>query len=131
VDELLTLPCDILTPAARPDSIHADNAPAVQAKLILQGANIPATQEAEIILHKRGVLVVPDFIANAGGVICAEVEFHGDSEATAFEQIAQKVRRNTEAVLARSRQEGIEPRRAAVDLAGERVREAMTFRQPG
>jgi glutamate dehydrogenase/leucine dehydrogenase len=129
--ELLTLPCDILIPAARPDSIHADNAPAVQAKLILQGANIPATQEAEIILHKGGVLVVPDFIANAGGVICAAVEFHGGSEATAFEQIAQKVRSNTEAVLARSRQEGIEPRRAAMDLARERVREAMTFRQPG
>jgi glutamate dehydrogenase/leucine dehydrogenase len=129
--ELLTVPCDILVPAARPDSIHADNAAAIQARLILQGANIPATPEAETILHQRGVLVVPDFIANAGGVICAAVEFHGGSEAAAFQQIAHQVRRNTETVLTRSRQEGIQPRRAAVDLARERVREAMTFRRQG
>jgi glutamate dehydrogenase/leucine dehydrogenase len=125
--ELLTLPCDILVPAARPDSIHAGNAGAIQAKLILQGANIPATQEAEATLHQRGVLIVPDFIANAGGVICAAVEYHGGTEAAAFEQITQKIRHNTEAVLTRSRQEKTEPRRAAVALARERVQAAMTF----
>jgi glutamate dehydrogenase/leucine dehydrogenase len=128
-DELLTLPCDILIPAARPDCLHAGNAAAVRARLILQGANIPATAEAEAILHRRGVLVVPDFIANAGGVICAAVEYHGGSEAGAFEQIAQKIRHNTEAVLARSRETGTEPRRAAVDLATERVRAAASFRR--
>jgi glutamate dehydrogenase/leucine dehydrogenase len=127
--EVLTLPCDILVPAARPDSIHAGNAGAVQAKLILQGANIPATQEAEAILSQRGVLVVPDFIANAGGVICAAVECRGGTEAAAFEQIAQKIRHNTEAVLTRSRQEKTEPRRAAVALAKERVQAAMAFRR--
>jgi glutamate dehydrogenase/leucine dehydrogenase len=127
--ELLTLPCDILLPAARPDSIHAGNAGAIRAKLVLQGANIPATLEAEAALHQRGVLVVPDFIANAGGVICAAVEYWGGSEAAAFEQIAQKVRHNTEVVLTRSRQEKAEPRRAAVALAQERVRAAMAFRR--
>jgi glutamate dehydrogenase/leucine dehydrogenase len=129
VAELLTLPCDIPVPAARPDCIHAGNAEAIRAKLVLQGANIPATAEAEAVLHRRGVLVVPDFIANAGGVICAAVEYHGGSEATAFEQIAQKIKQNTEAVLSRSRQEGIEPRRAAIELSGERVRAAMAFRR--
>jgi glutamate dehydrogenase/leucine dehydrogenase len=129
VAELLTLPCDILVPAARPDCIHADNAEAIQAKLILQGANIPATAEAEAMLHRRGVLVVPDFIANAGGVICAAVEYHGGTEAAAFEQIAQKINHNTEAVLSRSHRDGIEPRRAAVELARERVRTAMAFRR--
>jgi glutamate dehydrogenase/leucine dehydrogenase len=129
--ELLTLPCDILVPAARPDCLRAGNAAAVRARLILEGANIPATAEAEALLHQRGVLVVPDFIANAGGVICAAVEFHGGTEAAAFDAIAQKVRRNTEAVLARSREEGIEPRRAAVELARERVEAAMAFRQRG
>jgi len=127
--ELLTVPCDILIPAARPDCIHGENAPAIQARLILQGANIPATTEAETILHRRGVLVVPDFIANAGGVICAAVEYHGGTEAVACEAIAQKIRHNTEAVLARSRDERIEPRRAAVELAGERVRAAMSYRR--
>jgi glutamate dehydrogenase/leucine dehydrogenase len=129
--ELLTLACDILVPAARPDCIHAGNAEAIQARFILQGANIPATSEAEARLHRRGVLVVPDFIVNAGGVICAAVEYHGGTEAAAFEAIAQKIRRNTEAILARSRAEGIEPRRAAVELAWERVEAAMAFRRRG
>jgi glutamate dehydrogenase/leucine dehydrogenase len=127
--DMLTVPCDILIPAARPDCIHADNAAAIRAKLVLQGANIPATAEAEGILYRRGVVVVPDFIANAGGVICAAVEYHGGSEAAALGQIAQKVRQNTQAVLTHSRADHIEPRQAAVLLAQERVRAAMAFRR--
>ena len=127
--ELLTVPCDVLIPAARPDCIRADNARKIQAKLILQGANIPATPEAEAILHEQGVLVVPDFIANAGGVICAAFEYHGGSEAGTFAQIAEKVRRNTEEVLKRSRDEEALPRQAAVELARQRVTAAMACRR--
>lgn len=127
--DLITVPCDILLPAARPDSIHGRNAREVQAKLVLQGANIPATAEAETILYQRGILIVPDFIANAGGVICASVEWHGGTEATAFEQIAGKIRHNTEEVLVRSRDEKIEPRQAAILLARERVQTAMRYRR--
>lgn len=127
--ELLTLPCDILIPAARPDCIRADNASQIKARLILQGANIPATAEAESILHQRGILVVPDFIANAGGVICAAVEYRGGTQQAAFEQIAEKIRSNTEIVLSRSHDAGEEPRRAAVELARERVLMAMNFRR--
>lgn len=108
--------------------IHADNAREIKAKLILQGANIPATDDAEQILHKRGILNLPDFIANAGGVICASVEYHEGSEAQAFENIAAKIRRNTQEVLERSRDRGILPRQAAVEMANERVRTAMSFR---
>jgi glutamate dehydrogenase (NAD(P)+)/glutamate dehydrogenase (NADP+) len=126
--ELFTVPCDVLIPAARPDCIHSDNARAIQARLILQGANIPATAEAEQILYERGVLVVPDFIANAGGVICAAVEYHGGSESEALRQIAEKIRRNTEEVLTRSRQQRIAPRQAAVALARDRVLRAMELR---
>lgn len=129
--DLFGLPCDILIPAARPDSLHKDNMKSIQAKLILQGANIPATPEAETYFYNRGVVNVPDFIANAGGVICAVVEYHGGTEAQAFQEISQKRRRNPEEVLARSRKEGIEPRKAAVDLARERVRQAMTYRACG
>jgi glutamate dehydrogenase/leucine dehydrogenase len=129
VAELITVPCDILVPAARPDCIHGGNAEAIQAKLILQGANIPATAEAEATLHRRGVLMVPDFTANAGGVICCAVEYHGGTEAAAFDQIAQKIKQNTEAVLSRSRRDAVEPRRAAVALAGDRVRAAMALRR--
>lgn len=129
VAELLTVPCDILVPAARPDCIHGGNVESIRAKLILQGANIPATADAEAALHRRRVVVVPDFIANAGGVICAAVEYHGGTEAAVFEQIAQKIKHNTEAVLARSHADGVEPRRAAVELARERVRAAMAYRR--
>jgi glutamate dehydrogenase/leucine dehydrogenase len=129
--EIFGLPCDILIPAARPDCIHKDNVETIQAKLILQGANIPATPEAETRLYQRGILNIPDLIANAGGVTCASVEYHGGNEAQAFQEISQKIRRNTQEVLSRSRKEGIEPRKAAVDLARERVRHAMTFRACG
>jgi glutamate dehydrogenase (NAD(P)+) len=72
---------------------------------------------------------VPDFIANAGGVICAAVEYHGGTEASAFDAIRDKVGSNTEAVLTHSRAEGVEPRRAARELARERVGAAMAFRR--
>ena len=127
--ELFLVDCDILIPAARPDVIHAGNAREISAKLILQGANIPATAEAESILHQRGVLVVPDFIANAGGVICAATEYRGGTEGDAFEAIAEKIRRNTNDVLRRSREERIEPRQAALELATERLKEALSYRR--
>jgi glutamate dehydrogenase (NAD(P)+) len=127
--DLFRVDCDILIPAARPDVIHADNAREIRAKLVLQGANIPATPEAEALLHQRGVVVVPDFIANAGGVICAGVEYRGGSEAEAFEAIAEKIRRNTRDVLRRSRDERIAPRQAAVELATARVSEAQSYRR--
>jgi glutamate dehydrogenase/leucine dehydrogenase len=128
-EELITVPCDILIPAARPDCIREDNVDAIQAKLILQGANIPATAAAESRLHERGVLSVPDFIANAGGVICASVEFHGGTESGAFEEIAEKIGRNTRDVLQTSRTEGVEPRAAAIRLARLRVEEAAALRR--
>jgi glutamate dehydrogenase (NAD(P)+) len=125
---LLKVDCDILIPAARPDSIHAGNAGQIKAKLVLQGANIPATPEAEQILFDRGVINVPDFIANAGGVICAAVEYHGGLATAAFERIAEEIRRNTRQVLTQSRDDKMPPRAAAVALATDRVRQAMAYR---
>jgi glutamate dehydrogenase/leucine dehydrogenase len=127
--ELFGVPCDILVPAARPDCIHAENVQQIKAKLIVQGANIPATAESEDLLHQRGVLVIPDFIANAGGVICGAVEYHGGVEADAFEQISTKIRQNTKEVLARVRDENVLPRAAAVELARDRLHSAMAYRQ--
>ena len=126
--EIFTQPCDIIIPAARPDCIHQDNVGNIKAKLILQGANIPATPEAERVLHERGILNVPDFICNAGGVICAAVEYHGGSEKDAFEVIQEKIARNSHAVLTRAHREEIQPRKAAVELARQRVKSAMEFR---
>ncbi len=126
---MLEVDCDIWIPAARPDVLRADNVDRLQTRLVLQGANIPCTPEAEATLHERGVLVVPDFIANAGGVICAAVEYHGGSEAHAFEQIDAKIRANTDAVLREAQRSGARPREAALHLARQRVERAATARR--
>ena len=128
-EEVVGVDCDILIPAARPDVLRAENAGSVRARLVLQGANIPATAEAERILHERDVIVVPDFIANAGGVICASVEYHGGTEAGANAAIVEKITRNTEETLERSRRDGVLPREAAMAMARERVFSAMAYRK--
>jgi glutamate dehydrogenase/leucine dehydrogenase len=128
-EALFEVPCDILVPAARPDCIHEGNADRIQARLILEGANIPATTEAEARLHERGVLIVPDFIANAGGVICASVEYHGGSETSALAQVSEKVTRNTREVLEAVKAEGMLPRDAANRLARRRIEVAMDLRR--
>ena len=126
---VIDMACDIWIPAARPDVIHEDNVHRLKTKLVVQGANIPFTEKAEEILHHRGVLVIPDFIANAGGVICAAVEYHGETETTALQTIAEKIRLNTKIVLEQSALSGTMPRTVAVDLALQRVKAAMKNRR--
>jgi len=128
-DAVLDMPCEIWVPAARPDVIRADNAERLRAKLVVQGANIPVTGEAEAALHARGVLSIPDFIANAGGVICAAVEYHGGNQTQAFQTIADKVGRNTERVLEAAKAGNLLPRAAALALAERRLRRAMALRR--
>jgi glutamate dehydrogenase (NAD(P)+) len=130
-DAVVAVPCDIWIPAARPDVIRPNNVDQLDCKLVLQGANIPVTREAEAALHGRGILSVPDFIANAGGVICAAVEYHGGTESSAFATIEEKLRFNTRAVLEAAQNKGLAPREAALNLAGERVRKAMAMTRWG
>jgi glutamate dehydrogenase (NAD(P)+) len=128
-DAVIDIECEIWIPAARPDVIRKDNVARLKTKLVPQGANIPFTPEAERILHERGTLVIPDFIANAGGVICAAVEYHGGTQSQAFLTIEEKIRNNTEEVLKQARKSGSLPRQAAVELAERRVRKAMEYRR--
>ncbi len=130
-DAVIDVECEIWIPAARPDVIRADNVDRLKAKMVAQGANIPVTEEAEQALYDRGILSVPDFIANAGGVICAAVEYHGGTQTSALETIREKLRENTEAVLAEATETGASPRQAAVALAERRVRDAMRLRRWG
>lgn len=130
-DAVIGIDCDIWIPAARPDVLREDNAALLKAKLVLQGANIPFTEAAERMLAARGVTIVPDFIANAGGVICAAMEFAGATQSAAFDAIAEKIRANTEAVLAAAARDRVLPRAAALALAEQRVRDAMRFRRFG
>jgi glutamate dehydrogenase (NAD(P)+) len=128
-DALLDIACDIWIPAARPDVIHDDNVGRLNAKLVVEGANIPITHSAEKALHDRGILCIPDFIANAGGVICAAMEYKGSNKTSVFQAIEEKLRRNTLLVLDRMKNEGVLPRQAALELATERVQKAMNFRR--
>jgi len=73
--DLLTLPCDILIPAALGNQIHAGNAEAIQARFVVEAANGPTTSEADQILFKRGIPVLPDILANAGGVTVSYFEW--------------------------------------------------------
>jgi glutamate dehydrogenase (NAD(P)+) len=128
-DAVIDVECDIWVPAARPDVIREDNVARLKTKLVAQGANIPITAAAEAALHARSILSIPDFIANAGGVICASVEYHGGTQRQAFETIEEKIRQNTQVVLEASRAEAIPPRAAANDLARRRVEQAMAYRR--
>ena len=128
-DEIIDIECDIWIPAARPDVIHEDNVHRLKTRLIVQGANIPITHGAEKILFDQGVVCIPDFIANAGGVICAAMEYHGATASAASQAIEEKITRNTEKVLEISKQKNIQPREAAIELASERIKKAMSFRR--
>jgi glutamate dehydrogenase (NAD(P)+) len=128
-ESIIDIPCDIWIPAARPDVIRVDNLDRLQAGLVVSGANIAVTVEAEKILHTRGILSIPDFIANAGGVICAAMEYQGATEHAALETIEEKIRSNTETVLELSKQRGCLPSEAAKDMAKLRLHKAMDMRR--
>jgi glutamate dehydrogenase (NAD(P)+) len=128
-DEVIDFDCDIWIPAARPDVITEDNVQRLKAKLVVQGANIPVTYGAEKSLHEQGVVCVPDFIANAGGVICAAMEYRGATKSQVFETIEEIVRHNTRLVLEEAKTKKILPRDAALNLAMQRVKRAMATRR--
>lgn len=128
-EDLLWLECDLLLPAARPDVLTAQTAPLVCARVVLQGANIPATVAAEQLLHERGILCVPDVVANAGGVICAAVEHRRGTWMQASALIQQRVRSTTAEVLTTAKEAGMVPRAAAEAIARERLAEARRYRR--
>ncbi len=128
-DAFLDLDVDFFVPAARPDVVDRGNAGRLGCRAVLQGANIPITPEGERILHERGILSVPDFVANAGGIICGAVEYAGGTERQVFERIEDTVRENTRKILQLARAEGTTPREAAMGIARRRVAEAMSYRR--
>jgi glutamate dehydrogenase (NAD(P)+) len=128
-DAIIDIECDIWIPAARPDVINEKNVHRLKTRLVIEGANIPVTHGAEIQLFNRGVTCIPDFIANAGGVICAAMEYHGATQKVAMQTIAEKITRNTELVLEMAKTENLQPRVAAMQIASERVKKAMSMRR--
>lgn len=128
-EAILDIPCDVWIPAARPDVIRADNIDRLDTRMVAPGANIAVTAEAEQLLHQRGVLCLPDFIVNAGGVICAAMEYQGAGASSAFQAIEDKLRNNVQAVLELSERKQCLPREAGMGLALARVHKAMDMRR--
>jgi glutamate dehydrogenase (NAD(P)+) len=133
-EDLLTLPCDILVPAAVGGQIHAGNADKIKASLIAEGANGPTTPEADVILRDRGVTVIPDILANAGGVVVSYFEwvqglqyyFWRESEITA--RLQEVMTRAFNRVWALATKEGADLRTAALMEGVKRVAEGIKVR---
>jgi glutamate dehydrogenase (NAD(P)+) len=125
---------DILIPAAREDVIDETVAGHTTAQLVVEGANLPTTSGAKGILHGRGITVVPDFIANAGGIVAAAHSMDARqspfvvNQGDVFEMISNKLRANAVTVIELSQKLRVKPHDAAAHLAQERVRRAMQLR---
>ncbi|MCD6247401.1 MAG: Glu/Leu/Phe/Val dehydrogenase [Candidatus Diapherotrites archaeon] len=118
--DIIKLDVDILVTAAIPNLIQAHEVDLVKAKLIVEGSNIPMTQEVEEMLAQRGVLIIPDFVANAGGVISSYVEYIGGTEQEMFKLVKEKITKNTKLVIERA-SDTLHTRAAALAIARERV----------
>ena len=128
---LLAVDCDVLIPAALEQQITAANAERVRARLVVEGANGPTTPDADAILKARGVMVVPDILANAGGVVVSYFEWVQDiqsffwTEEEINERLERLMVRAYREVTATGRDKGVDLRTAALIRAVERVAEAI------
>jgi len=124
-DSILDVRSDILITAALPDLIKPSDVDRLNFRLIVEGSNIPMTPAVEQLCMRRGILVVPDFVANAGGVISSYVEYMNGTEAQMFAMIEERISLNTRLVLDDATRRGLPPRQSAMDLAVKRVRDSM------
>ena len=129
-DDLLYADCDVLVPASVGGVITAENAGRIEAKLVVEAANNPTTSVAEEMLFKRGVLVIPDMLVNAGGVIGSYVEYLRGSVEEAFAMIDKRIKQNTRQVVegAINSETIALPREVAMKIAMKRVYQAMRDR---
>ena len=132
--ELLELPCDILVPSALENQITAGNAGKVRAKMVVEGANGPTTPEADAILYDNGVTVVPDILANAGGVVVSyfewvqDIQFHFWDLSEVRDKMQKVLTTAFSEVVARQEAERLPMRDVALMLGVERVADAFKLR---
>jgi glutamate dehydrogenase (NAD(P)+) len=133
-DELLELKVDVLIPAALESVITKDNADKIKAKVVLELANGPTTPEADEILHKKGIFVMPDFLANAGGVTVSYFEWVQNingyywSEEKVHEELDKRMSKAFDDVYKKYKVLGVDPRTAAYVVAVQRVAISMKHR---
>ena len=132
--EVLEVPCDMLIPAALERQITEDNAKRLDCKTIVEAANGPTTPEAEAILAERGILVVPDVLANAGGVTVSYFEWVQDQQKYLWDliEIQERLRRLLRGAFSQvaetATELGVDWRTAALSVAVKRVAEAARWR---
>ena len=132
-DELLLLPCDVLIPAALENQITDKNAGRIQAKFILELANGPVTPEADEILLSKNIPVVPDILANSGGVIVSTFEWEQNlknehwSEKEVLDKLKTILYKQSEATHGKSTELKTDLRRAAFIIALSRIAKAMDY----
>lgn len=119
-ESLLELPTDILCPCARHESIHEGNAAQIQARVVVPGANNPITAGAEQTLFERGVLCLPDFVTNSGGVLGGTMEFSGPNNAQVAAFIHRYIGSRVADLLVQAAEAEVTPREIAVPLAQSR-----------
>ncbi|MFH1180821.1 MAG: Glu/Leu/Phe/Val dehydrogenase [bacterium] len=126
-DSIYELAVDILIPAAAADVINEKNFNKVRAKIIVEGANIPIKGEGKLEekLYQKGILIVPDIVANAGGVISSFAEYKGYHPKQMFDIVEKKINKMTALVLEESKKRKLLPRRVADEIAKEKVKKAM------
>ena len=133
-DEVLELKCDILVPAALEMQITEKNAARVQCRILAEGANGPTTPEADAILHDKGVFLIPDILANAGGVVVSYFEWVQDlqnffwNEAEVNNKLREILLKAFQEVLAMSQKQSVNMRLAALMIGIDRVVRAMLWR---
>jgi glutamate dehydrogenase/leucine dehydrogenase len=130
-EEIFSLNVDVLIPSAMPDVIHKDNVESIKSKILVEAANIPMTFDIEQQLYERKVLVVPDFVANAGGVISSYAEYMGKTVGDMFPLVEEKIKKNTKLVLDNAKKKKCSCRDAAMDISVKRVTDAMKKREIG
>ena len=121
-ESLLELDVDLLLPCARHHSIHVNNVSGIQARVISSGANAPATREAERRLWQRGIVCIPDFVSNAGGVLGGTMEFAGVSPSVIVKFVDRHFSGQVSGLMEKARRDGLYIRDTAEQVAGERWR---------
>lgn len=130
-EELLELDVDLLVPAALENQINLENVHRIRAKNILELANGPVASDADAILFDRGIRVIPDILANAGGVVVSYFEWvqnrtgHYWTESAVNERLAAIVKREADIIYRKSEEKGVSLRTAAYIVALERIRDAI------
>jgi len=133
-DDLVALECDVFIPAALGGMIHKENADRMQCRMMVEGANSPTTPKADEILNDKGVFIVPDVLANAGGVVVSYFEwvqnlqhFRWDEDEV-NKRLGEIMRRAFHEVADRAKENSAPMRPAAYELGIERVVEAASTR---